>query len=69
MKEPVQHQAQVATVIGRWGDDMALLRTADGGTVEAPVPEPLRSEVDVGTSVRVTEDGSVDWQSTDEAPE
>jgi hypothetical protein len=50
-----------ATVIGRWGDDTALLRTADGATVEVPVPEGLRDRIDVGTSVDLLEDGLVDW--------
>jgi hypothetical protein len=38
-------------VIGRWGDDTALLRTDDGTTLEAPVPEPLRDGFDVGSKV------------------
>jgi hypothetical protein len=50
-----------ATVIGRWGDDTALLRTADGATVEVPVPEELRDRIDVGASVDLLEDGVVDW--------
>ena len=50
-----------ATVIGRWGDDTALLRTADGETVEVPVPERLRERVDVGAAVELRPDGSVDW--------
>jgi hypothetical protein len=54
--------SMVATVIGRWGDDTALLRTADGDTMEVPVPESLRDEIDVGASVEMTEDGSVDWR-------
>jgi hypothetical protein len=50
-----------ATVIGRWGDDAALLRTADGETVEVPIPERLRDRVDVGAAVLLGADGSVDW--------
>lgn len=42
-----------AVVIGRWGDDTALLRTDDGATFEAPVPEALREGFDVGTEVRI----------------
>ena len=60
--EPTRRRA---TVIGRWGDDTALLRTADGATVEVPVPERLRESIDVGTSVTLLEDGDVDW---DDAP-
>jgi hypothetical protein len=40
---------------------MALLRTEDGATVEAPVPEPLRDRIDVGANVDVMEDGLIDW--------
>jgi hypothetical protein len=40
-------------VIGRWGDDTALLRTDDGATVEAEVPEPLREGFDVGSEARL----------------
>jgi hypothetical protein len=40
-------------VIGRWGVDTALLRTDDGLTLEAPVPEPLRPEFDVGAEARL----------------
>ena len=58
----------VATVIGRWGDDTALLRTEDGATVEVPVPEPLRAAIDVGASVELTEDGSVDWLTGGDGP-
>ena len=52
----------VARVIGRWGDDTALLRTEDGDTIEVPVPEALRAQIDVGASVEMTEDGSVNWR-------
>ena len=51
-----------ATVIGRWGDDTALVRAADGSTVEVPVPEHLRESIDVGTSVVLRTDGGVDWE-------
>jgi hypothetical protein len=40
-------------VIGRWGDDTALLRTDDGRTFEAHVPEALRPEFDVGAEARL----------------
>jgi hypothetical protein len=50
-----------ATVIGRWGDDTALLRTVDGETVEVAVPEPLRERIDVGATVELGPDGGVDW--------
>jgi hypothetical protein len=53
--------ARRATVIGRWGDDTALLRTADGATVEVPVPEERRDRIDVGTRVDLLDDGLVDW--------
>jgi hypothetical protein len=56
-----------ATVIGRWGDDTALLRTDDGETVEVPVPERLRARVDVGASVEMLDDGSVDWHVAEES--
>lgn len=49
-------------MIGRWGDDTALLRAADGETVEVPVPEHLRDSIDVGTSVTLLPDGHVDWE-------
>ena len=49
-------------MIGRWGDDTALLRTEDGTTVEVPVPEPLRDRVDVGASVDLLDDGLVNWR-------
>jgi hypothetical protein len=55
-----------AVVIGRWGDDTALLRTDDGETLEAPVPEALRAGFDVGAEARL--DGSagdiLGWGST-----
>ena len=50
--------ARSATVIGRWAEDTALLRTDDGRTVEVAVPEPLREGFDVGAEVRL--DGSED---------
>jgi hypothetical protein len=58
---------QPATVIGRWGDDTALLRTEDGTTVEVPVPVTLRDRIDVGASVEVLDDGLVDWRVPDRA--
>ena len=59
--------ARRARVIGRWGDDTALLRTADGSTVEVPVPEDRRDRIDVGTRVDLLADGLVDWEpSADE---
>ena len=57
---------RAATVIGRWGDDMALLRTDDGATVEASVPERLRNRIDVGARVEVMDDGAVDWRVPDD---
>jgi hypothetical protein len=59
------HGARSATVIGRWGDDMALLRTDDGATVEAEIPERLRHRIDVGASVTLLDDGLVDWRVPD----
>ena len=66
MSEGGNHRAgsgppRSAEVIGRWGDDMALLRTGDGETIEAAVPEALRDRIDVGTRVTVAPDGVVDW--------
>jgi hypothetical protein len=49
-------------VIGRWGDDTALLRADDGTTVEAIVPECLRGQIDVGASVDLMDDGQIDWR-------
>ena len=56
-----------AVVIGRWADDTALLRTDDGVTLEAPVPEPLRARFDVGVEVRLDRaDGRiVGWAAAD----
>lgn len=50
-------------MIGRWADDTALLRTDDGLTVEAPVPEPLRLGFDVGAEARLDRAGGriVGW--------
>lgn len=53
-------------MIGRWGDDTALLRLEDGTTVEAPVPEPLRGRIDVGASVAVDVEGGPDWRSLED---
>lgn len=50
------------TVIGRWGDDTALVRRDDGETIEVPVPEHLREAIDVGTDVTLLPDGGVDWE-------
>ena len=44
-------------VIARWGDDTALLRTDDGGTVEAAVPEQLRQGFDVGSEAQLDRSG------------
>ena len=52
---------RAAIVIGRWGDDTALLRTADGQAVEVSVPESLRDSVDVGARADLRADGGVDW--------
>ena len=46
-------RARRAVVIGRWGDDTALLRTDEGETLEAPVPPALRNGFDVGAEVRL----------------
>jgi hypothetical protein len=54
--------SEPGVVIGRWGDDTALVRTDDGETIEAPVPEELRDNIDVGTPVTVLADGHVDWE-------
>jgi hypothetical protein len=55
-------------VIGRWGDDTALLRADDGETVELPVPEPLRERIDVGARVVLLAGGEVDWGEPGEPP-
>lgn len=54
-------------VIARWADDTALLRTDDGTTLEAPVPEPLRPGFDVGAEARLDQvDGRiVGWTTAD----
>ena len=67
MDEPFEQHARAAIVIGRWGDDTALLRTEDGQTVEVPVPESLRGSIDVGAILEMTEDGSVDWPVLDDS--
>lgn len=58
-----------AVVIARWADDTALLRTDDGATLEAPVPEPLRPGFDVGAEARLDRaDGRiVGWTPTADA--
>jgi hypothetical protein len=57
----VGNAGREATVIGRWADDMALLRTSDGSIVEVSVPEHVRGRVDVGASVALLDDGDVNW--------
>jgi hypothetical protein len=54
---------RAAVVIGRWGDDTALLRVDDGTTREVPVPESLRGLIDVGSRARVGANGDtvVEW--------
>jgi hypothetical protein len=59
-------RGRAATVIGRWGDDTALLRTVDGATTEVTIPEGLRDRIDVGADVDVMEDGLVDWRVPDD---
>lgn len=54
-------------VIGRWGDDTALLRAADGSTLEVPVPRALRAEVDVGATVELVGDTVVNWHGVCES--
>lgn len=58
-----------ATVIARWADDTALLRTDAGRTLEAPVPEDVRDRIDVGASVDLRDDGDVDWHVEDASPD
>ena len=53
-------------MIGRWGNDTALLRAEDGTTLEATVPECLRSRIDVGASVDLMDDGLIDWHVPDD---
>jgi hypothetical protein len=52
-----------AVVIGRWGDDTALLRLEDGTTLEAAVPESLRESIDVGAEATVPDAGEVEWDA------
>jgi hypothetical protein len=54
-------------VIGRWADDTALLRTDDGTTLEAPVPEPLRPGFDVGAEAHLdqVDNRIVGWNGSD----
>ena len=52
---------RTAVVIGRWGDDTALLRLDDGTTLEAPVPARLRDAIDVGATVDLEGDDVVAW--------
>jgi hypothetical protein len=54
-----------AVVIGRWADDAALLRVADGTTLEVTIPEPLRAAIDVGSRATVgPQDGDdVRWEA------
>ncbi|HEX8052968.1 MAG TPA: hypothetical protein VF517_08240 [Thermoleophilaceae bacterium] len=40
-------------MIGRWGDDTALVRTDEGVTFEVRVPEALREGFDVGAELRI----------------
>ena len=54
-------------VIGRWGDDTALLRTTDGRTLEVPVPKGLRASVDVGAKVDLDGDSVVNWHAVCES--
>jgi hypothetical protein len=50
-------------VIGRWGDDTALLRRDDGSTLEVDVPKRMREQIDVGARLDLSEDGAVDWDA------
>jgi hypothetical protein len=61
-QNPNSADSSSAVVIGRWGDDAALLRTEDGRTLEASVPVPLRATIDVGATVDVVEGDVVDWR-------
>jgi hypothetical protein len=59
-------KVRTAVVIGRWGDDTALLRLEDGTTLEAPVPEQLRDAIDVGAKVDLKGDIVVAWHQLEE---
>ncbi|HEX8073605.1 MAG TPA: hypothetical protein VF545_01355 [Thermoleophilaceae bacterium] len=63
----VPSEERTAVVIGRWGDDTALLRAADGSTLEVPVPRALRAEVDVGATVELVGDTVVNWHGVCES--
>ncbi len=54
-------------MIGRWADDTALLRTDDGTTLEAPVPEPLRPGFVAGAEAELAHDDGriVGWTAAD----
>ena len=62
-RDGVLRRSRRAVVIGRWGDDTALLRTEDGAALEAPVPEALRDRFDVGAEVELdlVEDRILGW--------
>jgi hypothetical protein len=52
-----ERRVRPATVIGRWGDDTALLRLDDGSTVEVAVSEDLRDRFDVGDQINLEFEG------------
>jgi hypothetical protein len=51
-------RSRTAVVIGRWGDDTALLRTEEGTTLVVPVPESLRDSFDVGAEAELDSAGT-----------
>lgn len=51
-------------MIGRWGDDTALVRAADGETREVPVPAHLRESIDVGATLTLLPSGRVEWDDS-----
>lgn len=60
-RDPVRTKAQV---VARWQDHRVLLRLAEGVTLPALVPAPIRDRYDVGDSawVELAPDGSVaEW--------
>ena len=52
-----ERRVRPAVVIGRWGDDTALVRLEDGTTVEFAVSEDIRDRFDVGHTVNLEFEG------------
>ena len=46
-----------ALVLGRWGEDRALVQLREGTVMTTSVPDHLRDAFDIGRRVTVTPDG------------